>query len=115
MVDYLKEAHYFIPDLDGNVELDEAGLQTYRAVAQEPFLILFQAGYLTIKDYISDLRLYRLGFPNDEVRYGFLYNLFRCTLWANRCLGRAFCTRYPQGKGRFFYGTDAGDYFKYTV
>ena len=75
LVNYLKDAHYFIPDLDGNVELDEAGLQTYRAVAQEPFPILFQAGYLTIKDYISDLRLYRLGFPNDEVRYGFLYNL----------------------------------------
>ena len=75
LVNYLKEAHYFIPDLDGNVELDEAGLQTYRAVAQDALPILFQAGYLTIKDYISDLRLYRLGFPNDEVRYGFLENL----------------------------------------
>jgi len=61
--------------LDGNVELDEDGLQTYRAVAQEPFPILFQAGYLTIKEYIKDLRLYRLGFPNNEVRYGFLHNL----------------------------------------
>ena len=75
LVNYLKEAHYFIPDLDGNVELDESGLQTYRAVAQDALPILFQAGYLTIKDYISDLRLYRLGFPNDEVRYGFLKNL----------------------------------------
>ena len=75
LVNYLKEAHYFIPDLDGNVELDEAGLQTYRAVAQDALPILFQAGYLTIKEYISDLRLYRLGFPNDEVRYGFLENL----------------------------------------
>ena len=75
LVNYLKEAHYFIPDLDGNVELDEDGLQTYRAVAQEPFPILFQAGYLTIKEYIKDLRLYRLGFPNNEVRYGFLHNL----------------------------------------
>ena len=75
LVNFLKEAHYFIPDLDGNVELDEDGLQTYRAVAQEPFPILFQAGYLTIKEYIKDLRLYRLGFPNDEVRYGFLHNL----------------------------------------
>ena len=61
--------------MDGNVELDEDGLQTYRAVAQEPFPILFQAGYLTIKEYIKDLRLYRLGFPNNEVRYGFLHNL----------------------------------------
>ena len=75
LVNYLKEAHYYIPDLDGNVELDEEGLQTYRAIAQDTLPILFQAGYLTIKEYISDLRLYRLGFPNDEVRYGFLQNL----------------------------------------
>jgi len=75
LVNFLKEAHYYIPDLDGNVELDEEGLQTYRAVAQDALPILFQAGYLTIKEYISDLRLYRLGFPNNEVRYGFLHNL----------------------------------------
>ena len=75
LVNYLKEAHYYIPDLDGNVELDEDGLQTYRAVAQDVLPILFQAGYLTIKEYIKDLRLYRLGFPNNEVRYGFLHNL----------------------------------------
>ncbi|EPF46079.1 hypothetical protein HMPREF1222_02169 [Treponema vincentii F0403] len=75
LVNFLKEAHYFIPDLDGNVELDESGLQTYRAVAQDALPILFQAGYLTIKEYISDIRLYRLGFPNDEVRYGFFENL----------------------------------------
>ena len=75
LVNYLKEAHYFIPDLDGNVELDEEGLQTYRTVAQDALPILFQAGYLTIKGYISELRLYQLGFPNDEVRYGFLKNL----------------------------------------
>ena len=75
LVNFLKEAHYYIPDLDGKVELDEEGLQTYRAVAQDTLPILFQAGYLTIKKYISDLRLYQLGFPNDEVRYGFLHNL----------------------------------------
>ena len=75
LVNFLKEAHYYIPDLDGHVQLDEDGLQTYRAVAQDTLPILFQAGYLTIKQYISDLRLYRLGFPNDEVRYGFLENL----------------------------------------
>ena len=75
LVNFLKEAHYYIPNLDGKVELDEEGLQTYRAVAQDAVPILFQAGYLTIKEYISDLRLYRLGFPNNEVRYGFLHNL----------------------------------------
>lgn len=75
LVNYLSEAHYYIPDLDGNVELNEEELDTYRALAEDALPILFQAGYLTIKEYISDVRLYRLGFPNDEVRYGFLHNL----------------------------------------
>ena len=75
LVNYLKEAHYFIPDLDGNVELNETGLETYRAIAQDALPILFQSGYLTIRKYITEARMYRLGFPNDEVRYGFLENL----------------------------------------
>ena len=75
LVNFLKEAHYYIPNLDGKVELDEDGLQTYRAVAQDALPILFQAGYLTIKTYIPEAQMYRLGFPNDEVRYGFLKNL----------------------------------------
>ena len=75
LVNYLKETYYNIPDLDGNVQLNEAGLETYRAVAEDALPILFQAGYLTIKAYSKESRMYRLGFPNDEVRYGFLYNL----------------------------------------
>ncbi|UTC75906.1 ATP-binding protein [Treponema sp. OMZ 792] len=75
LVDYLKKAYYNIPDLDGNVKMNEAGLETYRAETLNPLPILFQSGYLTIKDYNDFSRLYRLGFPNDEVRYGFLDNL----------------------------------------
>ncbi|UTC78720.1 ATP-binding protein [Treponema sp. OMZ 799] len=75
LVEYLKKAYYNIPDLDGNVKMNEAGLETYRAEALNPLPILFQAGYLTIKDYNDFSRLYRLGFPNEEVRYGFLDNL----------------------------------------
>ena len=75
LVNFLKDAHFFIPNLDGKVELNETGLETYRAVAQDVLPILFQSGYLTIKKYITEARMYRLGFPNDEVRYGFLENL----------------------------------------
>ncbi|UTC77020.1 ATP-binding protein [Treponema sp. OMZ 799] len=75
LVNYLKDAHYNIPDLDGKVELDEAGLADYRADTKNPLPILFQSGYLTIKEYIREAALYRLGFPNDEVRYGFFKNL----------------------------------------
>ncbi|AIN94845.1 ATP-binding protein [Treponema putidum] len=75
LVEYLKKAYYNIPDLDGNVKMNESGMETYRADAINPLPILFQSGYLTIKDYNDFSRLYRLGFPNDEVRYGFLDNL----------------------------------------
>ena len=76
LVNYLKDAHYNIPDLDGKVELDESMLNEYMADAKDPIPILFQSGYLTIKEYIEDVNMYRLGFPNDEVRYSFLKNLF---------------------------------------
>lgn len=75
LVNYLKDAHYNVPDLDGNVEINETGIELYRADAKNPLPILFQSGYLTIKEYIEDVNMYRLGFPNDEVRYGFLENL----------------------------------------
>ena len=75
LVNYLKDAHYNIPDLDGKVELDESMLNEYRDDAKDPIPILFQSGYLTIKEYIEEVNMYRLGFPNDEVRYSFLENL----------------------------------------
>lgn len=34
--------------------------------------VLYQSGYLTIKSYNPQLRLYTLGYPNEEVRNGFV-------------------------------------------
>lgn len=34
--------------------------------------MIYQSGYLTIKDYDKRFQMYTLGYPNDEVRYGFL-------------------------------------------
>ncbi|UTC62825.1 ATP-binding protein [Treponema sp. OMZ 787] len=75
LVNYLKDAYYNVPELDGGVEINEAGIDLYRADAKDPLPILFQSGYLTIKEYLEEANIYRLGFPNDEVRYGFLENL----------------------------------------
>ena len=75
VVHYLKKVHYYLPDLENNVEMDMSGLSTYRADASSPIPILFQAGYLTIKSYDSELDLYLLGYPNEEVKYGFIANL----------------------------------------
>ena len=34
--------------------------------------MIYQSGYLTIKAYDEEFQIYTLGFPNDEVKYGFL-------------------------------------------
>ena len=38
----------------------------------DPVPLLYQTGYLTIKGYDSSSRTYTVGFPNNEVKYGFL-------------------------------------------
>ena len=44
----------------------------YRADVEEPLPMIYQSGYLTIKDWNMDLDTYLLDFPNDEVKNGFL-------------------------------------------
>lgn len=70
--DFLRDAELDIPALDGNIEYGALELESYKAVTEDPIPILFQSGYLSIKEYIEDEGVYRLGFPNDEVRYAFL-------------------------------------------
>lgn len=50
----------------------------YRVDADNPIPLIYQSGYLTIKGYDKEFQLYRLAFPNDEVRYGFLNFLVTC-------------------------------------
>ena len=44
----------------------------YRADKEDSLAMLYQSGYLTIKDYDKRRKVYRLDFPNDEVRKGFV-------------------------------------------
>ena len=41
-------------------------------IENNPFPVLFQSGYLTIKDYDKEFDLYTLGFPNEEVENSFM-------------------------------------------
>lgn len=40
-----------------------------------PLALLYQSGYLTIKDYDKELGIFTLGLPNDEVKKGLIDNL----------------------------------------
>lgn len=44
-------------------------------LTDNPIPLLYQTGYLTIKDYDRELDSYTLGYPNKEVRSGFLDSL----------------------------------------
>lgn len=43
--------------------------------SSRPLALLYQTGYLTIKDFDKEMRLYTLGIPNEEVKRGFLNRL----------------------------------------
>jgi hypothetical protein len=82
LIKLLKENQYYIPSL----ELFEAGeglLGSFEIEHLEPETLLFQTGYLTIKEEISlgSRTSYLLGFPNLEVRMSFtdvILNHYSC-------------------------------------
>jgi hypothetical protein len=62
-------------DFDRNILISATELRDYRPGETSIIPMLYQSGYLTIKDYEADYDVYRLGFPNEEVKYGLLKNL----------------------------------------
>ena len=44
----------------------------YKATVEQPLPMIYQSGYLTIKDYNRNLNTFLLDFPNNEVKKGFL-------------------------------------------
>lgn len=87
LVHYLKITNYYLPDLEDNVEIDLSSLNNFAADVHSPIPILYQAGYLTLKSYDRELDLYQLGYPNDEVKYGFIKNLLPSytSIYLNDC------------------------------
>lgn len=76
LVRYLKKMEYDIQKFsDQTLYANESMLSDYRTDNPDPVPLLYQTGYLTITGYDSKRRRYTLGFPNEEVRYGFLENL----------------------------------------
>ncbi|GAP72679.1 hypothetical protein SAMD00024442_4_25 [Candidatus Symbiothrix dinenymphae] len=73
----LKDVEFDIPSLENNVTIAAPSLSDYRAGDSNPIPLLYQTGYLTIKDFYQNYNIYVLGFPNEEVKYGFLDELRR--------------------------------------
>lgn len=75
LVDLLKEK----PRRLSLVNIEEEKLNSYEPTALNPVTLLFQTGYLTIKDFMQSgtWRSYTLDFPNMEVRNAFSTSLAR--------------------------------------
>ena len=72
LVKSLQEVDYDLRTLMDGVEASAQTFTEYRAESHNPIPLIYQSGYLTIKDYDKEFKIYTLEFPNDEVKYGFL-------------------------------------------
>jgi hypothetical protein len=66
---------FSIEDLEATKPVSLSRFNTSLELQAGPIPLLYQSGYLTIKEYIADNDLYVLGVPNTEVRVGLLMNL----------------------------------------
>ena len=71
LVKMMKETSYDVTRLSGD-EVGSSLLTNVDSAFANPVPFLYQAGYLTIKDYDKEYKLYKVGFPNKEVKDGFL-------------------------------------------
>lgn len=76
LIKLIKERGYNIHELD-DLEVSELEFSTFEIDNLAIVPLLFQTGYLTIKDYEETRRLYTLYYPNYEVENAFLIHLLR--------------------------------------
>jgi len=73
LIKLLKERDYAIQSLE-RVEADDLLFQTYELDHLAIIPLLYQTGYLTIKESTADVfgTFYNLSYPNNEVRHSFV-------------------------------------------
>lgn len=71
LIDILKKHDYCITDLNKA----QVKANMINNVETNPFPVIYQGGYLTIKSYDERFKNYQLGFPNKEVEEGILNTL----------------------------------------
>ena len=74
LVEVLKKNHYQLDNLTEELATadDLTGLDT---AMENPVPLIYQSGYLTIKGYEKEFKMYKLGYPNKEVEEGFAHFL----------------------------------------
>ncbi len=76
LIELLQEKHLDMLELDDiTATADRFDTPTEKII--DPVPVLYQSGYLTIKAYNHRGKIFKLGFPNTEVKTGFSNSLFR--------------------------------------
>ncbi len=70
LANMLKKKNFYLPELEGGTEFSKMDLASFELERIEPVAVLFQAGFLTIKEIIDEF-MYLLSFPNKEVKTTF--------------------------------------------
>ncbi|MBQ7509715.1 MAG: PD-(D/E)XK nuclease domain-containing protein, partial [Prevotella sp.] len=96
LVEVLQKNDYALNDLTSEKVSGEdlMGLDT---AMRNPVPLIYQSGYLTIKDYDERFGMYRLGYPNKEVDEGFANFLI------------PYYTPIRKSESRFFVGSFVKD------
>lgn len=76
LVEVMRKTSFDVTTLE-NQTVDSTLMSNADAIFENPVPYLFQSGYLTITGYNDMFRLYQLGFPNQEVKNGFLNCLLK--------------------------------------
>ena len=71
LVRLLQDNHYNLANLQGKV-VAAANISSVDTMVTDPIPVIYQSGYLTIKDYDEEFGIYSLDFPNEEVERGFI-------------------------------------------
>lgn len=71
LVELLQKNNYKLDNVNSYI-IDEYGLSGTDAADTDPIPVIYQSGYLTIKDFNPRFHSFTLGYPNKEVEEGFI-------------------------------------------
>lgn len=70
LVELMKLHNYKVEEIE-DIVTNQPVLDCIDSASTDPVPVIYQSGYLTIKDYNAEFENYTLGFPNREVEQGF--------------------------------------------
>jgi hypothetical protein len=94
LIEMFRQEDMDIRHFEKDISIPATEIADYRVGESNPISLFYQSGYLTIKAYDAQLAMYTLGFPNDEVEYGFLSQLLPTYLLKSAKLSEFYAARF---------------------